>query len=36
MILADKGMTLISEEIARSRVAQIDPTTGTLDANPFL
>ena len=36
MILADKGMSLISEEIARSRVAQIDPTTGTLDANPFL
>jgi hypothetical protein len=36
MVLADKGMTLISEEISRSRVAQINPATGTLDANPFL
>ena len=36
MILADKGMNLLSEEIARSRAAQIDPTTGTLDDNPFI
>lgn len=36
MTLADKGMNLISEEIARSRVAHIDPSTGTLDANPFI
>ena len=36
MNLADKGMNLISEEITRSRMAQIDPAIGTLDANPFL
>lgn len=35
MTLADRGMNIISEEIARSQDAQIDPATGQLE-NPFL
>lgn len=35
MTLADRGMLLISDEIARSREARIDAATGTLDTDPF-
>lgn len=34
MTLADRGMNLISDEIARSQDAQVNPETGALD-NPF-